>query len=108
MPQKNLVVFFLLSFVILIAWMSVRYLVWPPAPPPVKLPNDKLWAALPAQLMMGAPPGVPGIASALPQVTQIALAGWSAGDREAWYTAWLAAKEKLAAQEKPAVEPPKR
>jgi YidC/Oxa1 family membrane protein insertase len=56
--------------------------------------------------MRGSPPGVPGIGPALPQVTELALADWSAGDRDAWFTAWLAAKDKPPAEEKPKPGPP--
>jgi YidC/Oxa1 family membrane protein insertase len=51
--------------------------------------------------LLPTPLGAPGIGPALPQVTQVALADWSAGEREAWWNSWLAAKEK------PADQPPK-
>ncbi len=104
MQQKNLIIFCLLSFLVLMVWMPLRYLLFPPVPPPpppLKLPHEQLWAGLPAELMTMTPVGVPGIGPALPQVTQLALADWSAGNREAWFSAWLANKEK------PAEQPPK-
>src|ERR1700687_3854236 len=101
MQQKNLIIFCLLSFIILLLWVPLRQLFFPLPPPPLKLPQEKLWAGLPAQLMTEGPLGAPGIGPALPRVTQWALTDLSAGNREAWISTWLASKEK------PAEEPRK-
>jgi YidC/Oxa1 family membrane protein insertase len=85
-------------------WVPLRHVLFPPVPPPpppLKLPHEQLWAGLPVEFMVIAPAGVPGIGPALPQVTQLALADWSAGNREAWFSAWLANKDK------PVEKPPK-
>src|SRR6516164_6840423 len=107
MPQKNLIIFCLISFLILMVWVPLRHVLFPPIPapppppPPLELPHKPLWASLPVEFMVIAPAGVPGIGPALPQVTQLALADWSAGNREAWFSAWLANKDK------PVEKPPK-
>jgi YidC/Oxa1 family membrane protein insertase len=101
MRQKNLIIFCIISFLILILWMPLKHLIWPPPPPPLRLPDQHLWAGLPGQLAMGSPPGLTGIGPALPQLAQVGLTNWSAGDQKAWISAWLAAKEK------PAEQPPK-
>jgi len=101
MQQKNLIVFILGSALIVISWFLLRQLIWP-SPPSLKL---RVWAGVPGQLIMGAPPGVPGIGPALPQVAQVAVAEWSADEKKAWLAAWLAAKEKPA-EEAPKPAPP--
>ncbi len=92
MQQKNLIIFILGSALIVISWFLLRQLIWPPPPPSLRLPDQNLWAGLPGQLWVGVPPGVaPGIEPQL-QAAQIGLAEWTAGDRKALTSAWLAAK----------------
>src|SRR5439155_10874076 len=94
MQQKNLIVFILGSALIVISLFLLRQLIWPPPPPSLRLPDQSLWAGLPGHLWVGVPPGVaPGNEPQL-QAAQIRLAEWTAGDRKALNSAWLAAKEK--------------
>src|SRR5690349_17110857 len=88
MPRKNLVLFVVLSFLILIGWPVLQRWLWPPPPrqpkPPepevVKLPDPQLWAALPPQAVaiLHQAPGIPGLGNLGGLVTQIAVADWSA------------------------------
>jgi len=116
MQQKNLIVFLLISMLILFLWLPLKHTIWRPPvppPPPLRLPNQHLWAGLPGQLVMAAFPGTAGIGPALPQLAQVALADWSADEQKTWMSNWLAAKEKKPAEPKPkpaaqvAVQPPK-
>src|SRR5262245_49935448 len=98
--QKNLVLFFVLSFAIFVGWSALQTFLWPPPKrvrpqPPLKLPNEQFWGGMAG--LLAQPPAVPGLGAALPLVGDVAVAEWSAGDREQW--------KRIAAEPKPLPKP---
>lgn len=83
MPQKNVVLFVILSGLTLIGLNLLQRALWPPQPPHhvVKLPEARLWGALPAQVgaAIGQLPAAPGMGAPGSVAAQILLAEWSAG-----------------------------
>src|SRR5262249_14711586 len=81
------VLFFVLSFAVFLGWTALQNYLWPPPkrvrpPVPIHLPNEQLWGGVPAAITHL--PAVPGIGAAMPLVSQVAVAEWSAGDRNQW------------------------
>jgi YidC/Oxa1 family membrane protein insertase len=92
MQQKNLLLFCVLSFVILIGWSRLQLYLWPPAPkqPPPAVEGDPWpWRSLPAaaqgevvgRLWLVPVPPAPGLESAYRLATAVAVTD-SAGERQ--------------------------
>lgn len=89
MQQKNLLVFFALTFLLFIGWSALVNYYWPPPkrkpPRPIEqrilLPDARLWAGLPGLVR---PPAAAGLGAASQLATEVALAEWAAGDRRHW------------------------
>src|SRR5947209_6383410 len=82
MQNKNTIVFFILSFLILIGWLQVQKLIWPPPtkalPPP---PEARLLAQVAGLAMT---PDIPGLAQATALAADLAVAqhDWTADKRQ--------------------------
>src|SRR5437764_3268960 len=109
--QRNLVLFFVVSFVIFMGGTALQNYLWPPPkrtrPTPAvvtPLPYDQLWGGVPAaQGLVAQAPVAPGVAGALPVVGQLAAAEWAAGDRAQWVRVAPEPKPKPTAPEPPKV-----
>src|SRR6478672_3958608 len=93
-PQQknNLLLFFVISFLIVMTWSTLQRVLWPPKKPtpspdttatPITLPEKQLWAGLPPALALPSF-GSPGLGDAVALASQVAVAEWGAGDHDNW------------------------
>jgi YidC/Oxa1 family membrane protein insertase len=92
MQNKNLLIFFLVSFLFVVAWSTLVNRIWPP---PLRQPKDeapatplrvdpRVWIALQAttQNLANAAPGVSGIGPACQLAGEVALADWGVHEQQ--------------------------
>jgi YidC/Oxa1 family membrane protein insertase len=84
MQNKNWPLFMLVSALIILGWIQLQNLIWPPPPRlvPMHVPDPRLWSSVPGSVhgfweQAGGLAG-PGGAGAL--ATQVAVADWAAGE----------------------------
>jgi YidC/Oxa1 family membrane protein insertase len=82
MRQRNLILFVVFTFIIMMGWARLGEYLYP-RPRRVLLPYPPLWSALPSQLQAVAAGTNPTVGGAAAVATQVAIASWSAEKQEA-------------------------